>query len=204
MSQSHDDFTSFVLDQLSRLSRVTAKKMFGGVGLYQDVWFFAVVDAGRLYFLTDEHTRPRYEALGMKPFEYAPGKVIPSYYEVPVDILEDDTVLCQWANEAVKAQKIRSAGRVQPSAPSPPPRSSARGHRPRGGRRREGTGPGSGERRRRGAGGNSHADGNSRPGGNSAPGKDHAGGNRKRKASRKRSRRGGRSQRSGSPSPRRD
>jgi DNA transformation protein len=102
------DFLDFVLDQLSGLRRVTHRRMFGAIGLYQGDSFFAIIDEGRLYFLTGESTRPRYEARGMKAFQYAPGKFLHTYYEVPVDVLEDDGALCQWALEAVDVQRTRS------------------------------------------------------------------------------------------------
>ena len=104
MSPHDQDFLDFVLDQLSGLRRVTSRRMFGGIGIYQGEHFFAIIDEGRLYFLTDEATRERYKARGAKPFEYAPGKLISTYYEVPVDVLEDDGELRAWAAESVSVQ----------------------------------------------------------------------------------------------------
>jgi DNA transformation protein len=106
------DFLDFVQDQLSRLPKVSAKRMFGAVGLYQDAAFFAIIDEGRLYFLTGEASRKRYIAQGMKPFEYAPGKTLHTYYEVPVDVLEDERALCEWAREAVTVQESRRRKRA--------------------------------------------------------------------------------------------
>ena len=114
-----DDFLVFVRDQLAGLRGVTHRRMFGGIGLYQGDWFFAIIDEGRLYFITDESTRARYAVHGMQPFVYAPGKSIPTYYEVPVDVLEDDRALCEWALEAVGVQKTRSAKRRAAKKPGP-------------------------------------------------------------------------------------
>ncbi|HEX5131871.1 MAG TPA: TfoX/Sxy family protein, partial [Candidatus Krumholzibacteria bacterium] len=58
-----------------------------------------------------------YESRGMNPFEYAPGKVIKTYYQVPVDVLEDDAELSQWARAAVGAQKRRGAGKATKKKP---------------------------------------------------------------------------------------
>ena len=110
-SRKDQDFLEFVLDQLGRLPAVTSRRMFGGIGLYQGPVFFAIIDDGRLYFVTDESTRGRYESRGMEPFQYSPGKFIRTYYEVPVDVLEDDTELQSWAREAVAAQKRRGTTR---------------------------------------------------------------------------------------------
>lgn len=108
-SRKDGDFLEFVLDQLSRIPAVTSRRMFGGIGLYQGPVFFAIIDDGRLYFVTDDGTRAEFESRGMKPFQYAPGKFIRTYYEVPVDVLEDDTELQSWARAAVAAQERRGA-----------------------------------------------------------------------------------------------
>ena len=118
------DFLDFVQDQLSRLQRVSSKRMFGAIGLYQDACFFGIIAEGRLYFLTGEESRKRYIEQGMKPFEYAPGESLSSYYEVPVDVLEDDRELCAWAREAVTVQETRRRKR--------PARTKSKQARPRG------------------------------------------------------------------------
>lgn len=94
-------FVEFVIDQLRRLPAVRAKRMFGAQGLYSKEHFFAIVDDGRLYFKTDETTCERFLEANMGPFEYAPGKILKTYYEVPVDVIEDDDALTAWAQDAV-------------------------------------------------------------------------------------------------------
>jgi DNA transformation protein len=98
-------FLEFVLDQLSRLPALSTRRMFGAIGLYQGEHFFAIIDDGVLYFITDDDTRDRYQSRGLKPFEYSPGKFLRTYYPVPVDVLENDTELQAWAKEAVEVQK---------------------------------------------------------------------------------------------------
>ncbi|MDH4037851.1 MAG: TfoX/Sxy family protein [Candidatus Krumholzibacteria bacterium] len=115
MAAKDNDFLEFVTDQLSGLRGLTSRRMFGAIGLYHGENFFAIIDDGILYFITDEQTRPRYEALGMKPFEYAPGKFLRTYYPVPVDVLEDDIALQKWAEEAVAVQKRK--GTKKPGKP---------------------------------------------------------------------------------------
>jgi DNA transformation protein len=105
------DFLAFVIDQLSGIRRVTSRRMFGGIGLYSGDEFFGLIDDGKLYFFTDVATRKRYEARGIGPFEYAPGKVLKSYYEIPVDVLEDDVALCDWAREAIEAHRSKPTAR---------------------------------------------------------------------------------------------
>jgi TfoX/Sxy family transcriptional regulator of competence genes len=64
-----------VLEQLQGAGPVTAKKMFGGVGLYIDMVFFGLIADDVLYLKVDDSNRADYEAEGMKPFKpFGKGK----------------------------------------------------------------------------------------------------------------------------------
>src|SRR4030095_12717765 len=63
-----ESYRAFVLEQLGRVTPVTAKSMFGGVGIYAQGSFFALIAEDRLYFKVDDRTRPDFERLGMEPF----------------------------------------------------------------------------------------------------------------------------------------
>lgn len=95
-------FVRFVLDQLDDLG-VEARAMFGGHGLYAGDVFFGIVHQGRLYFKTDEASRPAYEERGMEPFRPNERQTLTTYYEVPADVLEDDEQLVAWARTAMEA-----------------------------------------------------------------------------------------------------
>ena len=99
-----DSFKDYVLDQLRGLDEVRAKSMFGGTGLYAGEVFFGIVADGRLYFKTDEESRVEYERWGMGPFRASEKQTLWTYYEVPVDILEDDEALALWALRACQSQ----------------------------------------------------------------------------------------------------
>ena len=62
-----DDYRTFVLEQLQPAGRVTARRMFGGVGLYLDGLFFALIDDDTVYFKADESNRARFEQAGSRP-----------------------------------------------------------------------------------------------------------------------------------------
>jgi DNA transformation protein len=100
MATKHDGFKDFVLDQLSGLPGLTYRAMFGGYGLYCGRVFFGIVQKGRLYFKTNATTAPRYRERKMKPFSPNAKQTLKTYYEVPVDILEDAEDLTIWAQEA--------------------------------------------------------------------------------------------------------
>ncbi len=98
-----DDFREFVLEQLAPSGRVTSRSMFGGVGLYLDGLFFALIDDDTLYFKADDSTRPRYEKAGSKPFCPFPDRPEQpmGYWQVPAEVLEDSEELALWAREAM-------------------------------------------------------------------------------------------------------
>ena len=79
--------------------------MFGGFGLYQDETFFGIIHKGRLYFKIDETTVGEYRKRKMKPFRPNAKQTLRSYYQVPVEIIEDDEQLCRWAGRAVGCQQ---------------------------------------------------------------------------------------------------
>ncbi len=95
-----DSFVAYVLDQLQRLGPVRARAMFGGYGLYNGGVFFGIIDEGRLYFKTDDQSRQEYRRRGMGPFQPNPQQTLKTYYEVPVEVLEDDEELTAWALRA--------------------------------------------------------------------------------------------------------
>jgi DNA transformation protein and related proteins len=100
MAPKQDGFKDFVQDQLSGLPGLTHRAMFGGYGLYCGRVFFGIVHKGRLYFKTTATTAPRYREREMKPFRPNAKQTLNTYYEVPVDVLEDAGELTIWAQEA--------------------------------------------------------------------------------------------------------
>jgi DNA transformation protein len=95
-------FRAFILEQLEPFARLQAKAMFGGVGLYGDGLFFALMDDDRLYFKVDDATRPDFEALGSGPFLPFGDPAKPmGYYEVPGELLEDAEALGPFVRQAL-------------------------------------------------------------------------------------------------------
>ena len=94
-------YRDFVVEQLERVAPVTAKSMFGGVGLYAQGLFFALIAEDRLYFKVDDLTRPDFERLGMEPFRPFGEAHAMGYYEVPADVLEDVAQLAPWMKKAI-------------------------------------------------------------------------------------------------------
>jgi DNA transformation protein len=103
-------YKSFVLEQLEVVGTVTARRMFGGVGLYHEGVFFGLLDDDTTYLKVDDETRPDYEALGMEPFR-PPGEVSKNYYQLPADVLEDRETLRLWVGKGGAAARRKSGGK---------------------------------------------------------------------------------------------
>lgn len=108
-----DDYRDFVLEQLAPAGRVTSRSMFGGIGLYLDDLFFALIADDSLYFKTGDSNRPRFQSAGSRPFCPYPDRpdLQMGYWEVPAEVLEDADELANWAREALavalKARMVR-------------------------------------------------------------------------------------------------
>ncbi len=96
-----ESYRGFVLEQLERVMPVTAKSMFGGVGIYAQGSFFALIAEERLYFKVDDATRADFERFGMEPFRPFGEDSAMGYYEVPADVLEDAAQLAPWMSKAI-------------------------------------------------------------------------------------------------------
>jgi len=106
-----ESFLTFVLEQLDGVPRISSRRMFGGVGLYSDDRFFAVIDNDALFFKVDDSTRARYTKRRMQAFHPMADKPpMTGYYQVPLSILEDRDALADWARESVVVA-ARAAGR---------------------------------------------------------------------------------------------
>jgi DNA transformation protein and related proteins len=105
-------YKAFVLDQLSAAGPVTARAMFGGVGLYCHGWFFALIDDDTLYLKVDDATRPDFERLGSEPFRpFGDDTQVMQYYELPAEVLEDRAAVVPWVERALAAARRKAAGK---------------------------------------------------------------------------------------------
>ena len=109
-----ESYREFVLEQLGRVTPVTGKSMFGGVGIYAQGLFFALIAEDRLYFKVNDTTRPDFERLGMEPFRPFGEDSAMGYYEVPADVVEDSLQLAMWMKKAIgvasKAKGMKQKG----------------------------------------------------------------------------------------------
>ncbi|TLZ21408.1 MAG: TfoX/Sxy family protein [Gammaproteobacteria bacterium] len=116
------DFLAYVLEQLAGLAGLSARRMFGGVGLYCEELFFGLIDNDTLYLRVNDDNRADYTARGMSAFRpYADRPELSmSYYEAPADVLEDPAQLVSWARRSVAvamaaAKPARAAKTAKPA-----------------------------------------------------------------------------------------
>jgi len=108
----NDGLTDVLRDALCGAGIVTGRRMFGGVGVYCDGIFFAIISGGVIYVRTSEAMRPDFEAEGSAPFTYATKKgmaTLESYWRLPERLLDDPDELRDWAGRAIAAARSLAA-----------------------------------------------------------------------------------------------
>lgn len=109
-------FTDFILEVLGAWRPVSARRMFGGHGIYHEGLMFALIAADQLYLKVDAESRDAFEQAGLPAFEYeARGrKVALSYHRAPEAMLDEPGLARQWAERgwqaAVRAQARKNTG----------------------------------------------------------------------------------------------
>lgn len=100
------EYREFALEQLGRVAPVTSRAMFGGVGIYSDGLFFALIDDDTLYLKVDDGNRGDFEAAGMGPFRpFGDERDTMQYYELPAELLEDADRLRPWVEKAIEVAR---------------------------------------------------------------------------------------------------
>lgn len=104
MSKSNEEqeFVNYVVDLMQSAGPVTAKRMFGGHGIFLDGLMFALIADSILYFKTNKENEYEFTDRGLEAFRYnKKGKEYKmSYYQAPDEALEDREVMNHWTNNA--------------------------------------------------------------------------------------------------------
>ena len=99
------EFIGFLQELLEKWGQVTARRMFGGHGLYHEGLMFAIVMDNRLYLKADDLNRADFEALNLAPFTYLMkgNTVALSYWSAPDSIFDEPAEAVRWARSAWEA-----------------------------------------------------------------------------------------------------
>ena len=94
-----------VLDLLGNENSYSAKRMFGGYGLFKDDLMFGIISDGNLYLKSDDQNRERFTSIGLPPFRYQrKGKTVSlSYYQAPAEALDTREAIQVWVRSAIAA-----------------------------------------------------------------------------------------------------
>jgi len=108
-TRATDPFALHCLELLSPLGRPHARAMFGGVGLYVDELFIALLADDRLYLKTNPHTQGAFEAAGCEPFRYTMKdgrEMTMGYWTAPEAALDSPEAMRPWARRAMEAALV--------------------------------------------------------------------------------------------------
>ena len=112
VSTQEKEFISYVVELMQSIGAVSAKRMFGGCGIFMDGLMFALVADNTLYLKADSETESEFEEKGLERFKYnKKGKEYSmSYYCAPEEALEDVDEMSDWARKSYGAA-LRAATR---------------------------------------------------------------------------------------------
>ncbi len=97
-----DEFIEYFIGQLAAWADVSARRMFGGAGLYCDGTMFGLIADDVAYLKVDDSNRNDFLQAGSSPFQpYPDKKETMSYYEIPADVLENPDQLAEWAERSL-------------------------------------------------------------------------------------------------------
>ena len=99
------EYLNFVLEKLSPIGDIKSRAMFGGYGIFHEGLMFALISEDTLYFKVNETNRAIYKRAQSEPF---PRGI--SYWELPTDVLEENTKLHEWANISIGIAKVSDSG----------------------------------------------------------------------------------------------
>ena len=111
-STQEKEFISYVVELMQSIGAVSAKRMFGGCGIFMDGLMFALVADNTLYLKADSETESEFEEKGLERFKYnKKGKEYSmSYYSAPEEAMEDVGEMSDWARKSYGAA-LRAATR---------------------------------------------------------------------------------------------
>ena len=88
-------FFNHIMERLEPVGGITGRAMFGGYGIFHDGDMFALIAESTLYFKIGELNIDAYRNAGSEQFMTMP------YYEVPVEIMEDESLFLEWARTSI-------------------------------------------------------------------------------------------------------
>ncbi len=109
---------AFALDLFANVGPVSARRMFGGVGLFSEGVMFGLIDDGTIFLKTDEGLRRELSEEGSRPWVYVDRKgpragiaQETSYWSLPEAASDDPEEASAWGAKALAiALAVKGAG----------------------------------------------------------------------------------------------
>lgn len=95
------EYRAAVEEKLAAAVPIRTKPMFGGVGIYSEELFFALIAEDKLYFKVADLNRGDFEARGMGPFYPYDSPTPMHYWELPPGVIDDPEELRVWVDKAL-------------------------------------------------------------------------------------------------------
>ena len=112
-----DQFVEYVMELFGPFGTVTARRMFGGHGIYLDGLMFVIVSGEALYLKADEMSRSEFERARCEPFRYTrSGKPASlNFFRAPDESMDSPELMLPWARSAYAAA-LRASAKAQAAA----------------------------------------------------------------------------------------
>jgi DNA transformation protein and related proteins len=113
------DFVAFAVELLSSVGPVSARRMFGGHGVYARGVMFALLDDDELFLKVDDETRARFRDAGCRNWVYpAMTEAETSYYRPPDEAHDDPETMAPWAQLGLEAALRAQAAKAKKAVPA--------------------------------------------------------------------------------------
>lgn len=114
-----EGFVELLKDCMHGLGHVSARRMFGGAGIYADGVMFGLIADDTLYLKADDKTKRDFESEGLGPFVYEGGgrTIAMSYWRIPERLLDDPDEMVAWAQTALGVAQRAAAAKPKRSKP---------------------------------------------------------------------------------------
>ena len=100
-----NEYLKFIRDQLAHWRPIMTKPMFGCTGLYAEGLMFGIIANEIIFLKVDQTNIDNYIKADSEPLKvFKNNTIVPSFYNVPITILEDHNQLMLWAEEALQIQ----------------------------------------------------------------------------------------------------
>lgn len=105
MAVERSEFVDYLTEVFAELGPVSARRMFGGFGLYHDDLMFALVADDVLYLKADAESESAFVERELSRFEYMKqGRPVRmSFFAAPEEIFDDPEQARDWGRLALQA-----------------------------------------------------------------------------------------------------